>query len=189
MSSVRYGGAVAAALLLTGCATSGAPNVERETVSVTLPTTGAQIMVEVDREDPTTSEVIRAAPDDVWNALRTVYEALGIEVTYVDDARKRVGAEDWRTRSIADQRLSRWVDCGSGLGGRYADTWQVRLNIGSLVQAAPGGATIFTRVDGYARSMDGSGGGDQHCRSNGKLEAVIAEATRQTLAQSAAGTG
>lgn len=185
----RWTGPVMALLILTApsCASSGAPNVQRDVVTVTLPTTGAQIMVEVDRDDPTLAEAIHATPDEVWSALRSVYEALGIGVTYVDETRKRLGAEDWRTDSIADQRLSRWVDCGSGLGGRYADVWQVRLNIGSLVQAAAGGAQIFTRIDGYARSMDGSGGGDQHCTSNGKLEAVIADATRQVLARRSTG--
>lgn len=179
--------AAVAGMASLGCAARGAPAVERDTISLNNPATGVQLRIRIERDDPTVATTIHATPQQVWEATEYVYNALGIELTYYEPERQRLGAQEWRARRIGGQRLSRWVDCGVGVGGRYADTWQVRLNVGSVVEAAGDGAIIYTRVDGYARSMDGSSANDQHCTSLGSLEVVITRAVRQVLQQSISG--
>ena len=62
------------------------------------------------------AEAVPGTLDQVWQALRAVYQELGLRANEVDPRARRVGVRAQRlTRDAGGTRLSVYLDCGSGL--------------------------------------------------------------------------
>lgn len=131
--------------------------------------------------DPSRANRVNAPADRVWQALVDVYEDLGAPVDMRSDTERGIGVRAWRTRRIAGERLSRWLDCGAGVAGDYADSYSVTLFILSRVAAADSAATIATQVRASARPTGGASGQALTCHSRGALEWHIVEAVMERL--------
>jgi hypothetical protein len=169
-------------LLLAGCAARSS-EVVPENSGIVTSSFGGTGGVTADlalRNDPSVSEG-RVEPRvlEVWAMMPEVFERLGIEIDMADPRTASLGNSGFRTRRIEGRQMSRYLDCGSGIGGAYADTYEVTASILVQLFAAPEGGTVIRSVfDAYARARDVRGS-SLHCQSRGELErriwALVAE--------------
>jgi hypothetical protein len=121
------------------------------------------------------AHLLAVETDSVWRVLPEVYERLAIPVTTLDPAQRLIGNRGYGARHLEDNPLSRYLDCGRGMGPAYADHYSVTLLVITRLSPATGGSTIIeTTIDGSAKPRD-VGGSPQHCVSKGRLELRVAE--------------
>lgn len=121
------------------------------------------------------------APDSVWGVMPEVYERLGVPGHGAVPAERLYGARNFRARRIEGERLSAFVDCGTGpTATPRADEYDVRMTVVTRVlDSGDGGSRIETTVEAAARPR-GVSGNAVDCASRGALESRIA--TLVTLA-------
>jgi hypothetical protein len=170
-----------AGLLSTACASGGSAGGGATTPDQLAPARvevghqGAD--VEIVRETYSTRSTLTGGMEALWGALPGVYEILGIPVEYSDPSARRMGNERLSVRRIEGQRLSRFVDCGSGITARpNADAYAVTLQVVTELRPGPGPGqtTVESWLTGSARPVETSGG-TVGCTSKGTLEVRIAE--------------
>lgn len=129
-----------------------------------------------------TSETVASADSvvatvaQVWSVLPEVYDDLGIPLGGIDTRNRLLGSTRFQPRRIGGSRLSRYLDCGSGVGvASYADTYAVTMSAVTHVAAGDDGrAIVQTQVHAVAEPKAVSG--DRvFCTSKGTLERRIAE--------------
>lgn len=172
---------VSLAAAATACALAPAGPGPTSQAPVSISTPSGQTNMTLTHTDPAAANRVHAPPDSVWKALVQVYDALDAPVDIRSDAERGIGVRAWRTRRIVGQRLSRWVDCGSGVAGPYADSYRVTLSILSQVAATASGSTITTQLRASARSTSGASGQTLTCRSKGTLEGYIVQSVMERL--------
>jgi hypothetical protein len=102
-----------------------------------------------------------------------VFERLGIEIDMADPRTASLGNSGFRAGRIEGRQLSRYLDCGSGLTGAYADVYEVTASLLVQLFADPEGGTVVRSVfDAYARARDVRSSAI-HCQSRGDLERRI----------------
>lgn len=139
-------------------------------------------------EDFTSSVTIDAAPEQAWAALKSVYQQFKIPTNTLVDAERRIGTGNVRFRDkVANERASKGLNCGrSGDGREAADSYELTLDIQSVVGPAPNGrATVYTTITGMAKPIFMSGDAVR-CMSTGRIEERIATAVRNLASGSAA---
>jgi hypothetical protein len=166
---------LAACLLAAACASSGEPAAappSRVAVGAHVPAAG-DWSYQITREDGVTSAWLHAAPEDVWRHLPATYASLGIEPAElaVNDASRRLGIRNYRTRTLAEQRLSRFLYCGSSLGQPKIDSGYGRVH---LMTEEDVGTRVYTRLEGDARDARTSTAAVR-CSSTGRLERILTE--------------
>lgn len=146
---------------------------------------GSTVLVTSHRDLRGSNHRVRGMIDEVWRVLPSVYGELGIEVGTVDSGARTMGnARLVMSRSLAGQRLSRYLSCGSGMSGQpIADEYRVEASLLTILHPEEDGSTrVETRLTATAMSR-ASSGAPLACGSTGRLEARIAEmiALRLTL--------
>ena len=123
--------------------------------------------------------------DKAWSAYPTVFGELGIPPGIVDQKQHVFGNQGVKVRgSLARQRLSRYLECGTTAGLPNADTYDVLVRVVSQVIPADAGlASLRTQVEGSAHSS-GDSGSNVRCVSTGALEARIAHMMSELAAKS-----
>lgn len=83
---------------------------------------------------------------------------------------------------LAGQPMSRWLQCGSGLTGDYADVWRITLAYAVFVET---GSTNTSRVGvalfAIARNPEGVSTSAVACGSTGALEREIVRKVREVV--------
>ena len=127
---------------------------------------------------------INGTADATWSALQSVYISLEIPLTFRDEAQKRLGNSAHRVRRrIGSVPMIRAVDCGGESGMPNAETYDITLEISSLVTPTPDGkARLQTLVQGSGRRPSSGAVNDVRCSSIGGLEKKIAEMVSAILA-------
>jgi hypothetical protein len=177
-------GSLLALLLLVGCATP--PSSPRSSVGsgATL-VTGPRPRVENPRDFENVGRTIApvgAPAERVWAVLPAVFRELQLEADLVDRRILLIGVTNLRLRRIAGDSPGRFVDCGQGISGNYADTYDVYLTLRTqAVRAGTDGTEIWIHLDAAARSGSNSGN-VLACSSRGTLEARIVELIQERLA-------
>lgn len=124
---------------------------------------------------------IEGTPDAAWSALPGVFAELGIPVTMVDPRAKTIGTVEKRVRRLGNVRPARYLDCGSGMAGQYANIYDVYLTVVTQLHPAPGGGTeVRTQLEAAAKDAAHSNN-PIRCSSRGVLEQAIAEALQTRL--------
>jgi hypothetical protein len=168
---------VAACLLAAACNTStgGGPVGDTpDPVMVDMPG-GHFGIIDVVREDNTSTAWMPVPPEDVWLHLPAVYGAIGLpldRLTVLDETAHRIGTSGYRTRRLADRRLSRLLECGYSMGAPKADNGQVRVDLHTWLEPHDGGTNVRTRLEAVARS-GGTSSSAVKCSTNGALEKEI----------------
>lgn len=128
--------------------------------------------------------VVNGSVDATWSALQSVYASLEIPLTFREEAKKTLGNSSFRTRRrVGSVPMIRVVDCGGESGMPNAETYDVTLDISSLVQADEAGKSkLQTLVQGTARRSSSGGTNDVRCTSIGGLEKKISEMVSAILA-------
>ena len=170
--------------LTNGCAAGGAGISQMGRPTERVSVTDASGFTESFELTPSVSarnSVVPARPTEVWLVLPSVFEMLQIETSVVDPGSLVIGNPRSRPRRIERKRLSTYLDCGSGIIGPRADSYQVTLQWMVQLESAPNGSTVVTTsMDAYARPRDVSGN-DIHCVSKGTLERRIVELITEGL--------
>jgi hypothetical protein len=110
-------------VLAAACAASGSDPVRvRATRPPSVQASGTTTDVNISTERAIVSEVIQATPEVAWESLRKAYADLGIEVKETSDASRVLGNSRLViSRRLGDAPLSRYLECGAGLTGPFAD--------------------------------------------------------------------
>jgi hypothetical protein len=127
-------------------------------------------------ETAASSDSVDATVEQVWGVLPGVYEELGIPLGGIDARDKRLGNTQFQPRRIGGSRLSRFLDCGSGVAiSSYADTYGVTMSLITRVKESDDGrAVVQTQLHAVAEPKAVMGD-PVFCTSNGTLESRIAE--------------
>ncbi|MDP2959623.1 MAG: hypothetical protein Q8N53_24675 [Longimicrobiales bacterium] len=168
-------------VLAAACATSGSDPVRvRATRPPSIQASGSTVDVNISHERAIVTEAIRATPEVVWGALRKAYADLGIEVTEASDASRVLGNPRLMvSRRLAGAPLSRYLECGAGLTGPFADRYRIEMLIRSaIVPGEGGGARVDTYVEAVARNPEGTSNTAVACGSTQRLEREIAARVR-----------
>lgn len=123
--------------------------------------------------------VIPVAPSRVFDALKAVYDELGVPPGTHDPATGRYGNSDFfKTRRFANEPLSAFLNCGESFTGSVANNYRIYMALMSIVRPdGKGGSEVETAFSAQAQNMEGSSGDRISCGSTGRLE----ERIRKTL--------
>ena len=134
------------------------------------------------RTESVKSEVF-APPQQVWEMLPEVYQALGIDIASVIQEEKRIGNDAFRTRrKVADMPMQRLLDCGGAAGTPNAETFEITMSVFSVVTGSGDRSAVATTLSATARSPSFGGASDILCTSTGRLERRIDELVKARLA-------
>ena len=157
----------------TACASSGgAP-------SVAMPT---ERTVAVDDNNvyrttvmPNAKSPVPMAPSRVFEAVKTVYEELGVPAGTNDPSTGRFGNLDfWKQRRFGTEPLSTYIHCGEGFTGPVANNYRIYISLISLVRPdGKGGSELETAFTAAAQNMEGSSSDRIACGTTGRLEERI----------------
>ena len=122
-------------------------------------------------------------PDSVFAALKAAYADLGIEVKYSNPGTGEIGNLEFvRMHRLAGDRITDFVNCGSGITGPAADNYRITMLLVSTVKAEGTGSRVETRFQ--ARGVDSTQGVSapaSQCQSLGTLEQKLHNALKEKL--------
>lgn len=141
---------------------------------------GTSLEVNLSPTRAVVSEAVAATPDAAWAALPEAWADVGLEVKEVSEATRVLGnPRVVVSRRLGEVPLSRYLECGSGLTGPFADRYRIEMLIRSaVVPGERGGARVDTYLEAQARNPEGSSNTGVQCASTGSLERAIAARVR-----------
>ncbi|MBK8248934.1 MAG: hypothetical protein IPK85_16265 [Gemmatimonadetes bacterium] len=175
MSATRLTGMFLAALAL-----SSAPvEAQRGRLRVALPAFGAQVVLDTIGD----VQVVKAPPGKVFTAATMVMQNLMIPIDVSDSATGMLGAAKLvRSRNLAGQALSRFLECGSNMTGPRADTHRVQMPLLLLMDPGDEGSTrLRIALVGSAQDNSGTSNSPVMCGSTGGLENLLRTAIGKQL--------
>ncbi len=141
------------ALLLTGCASSNA--LPERSATQTLQITGVAGSLTLNPSSSASTVTLAFPIEQVWRALPTVFDSLGLPVSTVDQAKHVIGVERLKIRQrLGKTSLSRYFDCGETQIGPNADSYDVFLTL--LLQLQPSATnttSLSTVIDATAKPV------------------------------------
>lgn len=167
--------------LLAACVTAEPDSVRPppdRPASVTVTGSTVEINLPPDREIVT--EAIRATPAVAWAALHKAYEDLGIDVRQSNERTLTLGNPRFLvSRRLAGTSLSRYLECGQGLLGYFADNYRIEMRIvSSIATGGAGSVQVSTYLEAVARNPEGTSSSPVACSSTRRLEQEIAARVR-----------
>ncbi len=127
---------------------------------------------------------IAAPTGATFAAVSKVFsEELRIPIDSRDSLRGVVGVSSVaRMRTFANARISKWLNCGTGITGLNADNWRVFITAFAFVDRADSASTTLRlAIVGGARDVAGSSTEPVACGSNGTFESLVAERVKRNL--------
>lgn len=180
---------IAAVAGLTGCASAGSsdPELGPSTVVSTAALAGGVDGVSAVNlfNTATTSEtMVAGSVDATWAALQSVYASLEIPLAMRDETKKMLGNNGFRTRrKVGPVPMYRALDCGGESGMPNAETYDINMDISSMVlPATDGTARLQTLVQATAQRATGNNPNPVRCTSMGALEERIGEMVQKIIA-------
>jgi hypothetical protein len=124
---------------------------------------------------PNAKAPIPAPPGRVFEALKAVYEELGVPPGTSDPSTGRFGNTDfWKTRRLGDQPMSTYLSCGESFTGPAANNYRIYISLVSIVRPdGKGGSEVETAFHAQAQNMEGTSADRIPCGSTGRLEERI----------------
>ena len=118
---------------------------------------------------------IAAAPSRAFEALKAVYEELGIPAGTHDPTTGRIGNTDfWKQRRLGSEAMSAYLNCGESFTGPVANNYRIYMSLISVIRPDGKGASeLETAFSAQAQNMEGSSGDRIACGSTGRLEERI----------------
>lgn len=126
---------------------------------------------------------IPASPSRVFDALKSVYEGLGVPPAISDPATGRFGNTDfWKSGKLGAEHISQYLNCGDSMMGPAADNYRIYISLVSQVQPDGKGETnLETSFVATARNMEGTSSDRVACGTTGRLEDQIQRRLVETL--------
>lgn len=162
------GGSGTAPLPVTASAQSGSGNAGISGMTVMVGSSGQKV-------------ALASGRDAIWAKLPGAYEALGLPLSFKDDAQYRLGNGLIKARrQLNGVQMRTIIDCGSDLNGEKAETYDIKLSIETSLEAVGQATEITTVVTGLGRSPN-LGTSDVSCSTKGELEKRILRHLRTQL--------
>lgn len=158
----------------TSCASSGSPR-----TGIAAPT---ERIVATDADNiyrttvrPNPKVALPIAPSRAFDALKAVYAELGIPQVMSDPATGQVGNGNFfKSRQLADQPISTYLDCGDSLTGPAADIYRIYMSLVSVIRPSGNGTSeLETAFKASAQNMSGAAAERVACTSTGRFEERI----------------
>lgn len=126
---------------------------------------------------------IAATASNVWLAVKSVYAEMDIPVVVDNPASHQLGNSNFfKSRVLAGQSMTNFVDCGSGMTGPKAASYRIYISL--LTQVLPqanGTTTVQTTFVPMGQDVS-SGSSDRiPCGSTGRLEQLFLDRVKATL--------
>ena len=158
--------------LATACASSGSspdPGIAPPTERVVAADTHGAYRTTV---PPNAKAHLPVSPSRVFDALKSVYEELGVPPAINDPATGRFGNTDfWKTRKLGTEPISLYLNCGESIMGPAADNYRIYISVISQVHPDWKGETdLETSFTAQARNMEGTTSDRVACGTTGRLE-------------------
>jgi hypothetical protein len=117
--------------------------------------------------------VVHGSSDAVFNALRSSYRDIGVEVKVDDPPHGEIGNREFsRMYRMGGESMSHFVGCGITEMGQAADKYRITMALVSSVTALPDAWRIETRLDAHADDL-ASSKGMIACQTRGTLEGEV----------------
>lgn len=175
---VRFPVAALLAIVVLGsaCASSSPMPQGGSTRYTRIDTDAGVYELEITKDRSPSLLLLAETPAAVWAALPAAYAALGLQGGVVDAARRIFGRPRRQSapKRIADERLGQFLNCGYGVAGSKADTYDVGLAIVTRIDSTAEGSAVLTWVDAVAKPRDVSSALVE-CGTNGKLEQLLVD--------------
>jgi len=172
-------------IFAAACASSGTTaenTVPKQAAIFSSPETGT-LMTERPRASVTT---VAAPVSSVWLAVKAVYAEMDIPVVVDSPALHQLGNSGFaKTRVLAGQPMTDFVDCGSGMTGPKASTYRIYISLLTQVTANPNGTTtVQTTFDPRGQDVSGPSSDRIPCGSTGRFEQLFLDHVKATLGKS-----
>lgn len=166
--------ALAAAMTLLCAAMPGALSAQSPPIRLRLP--GFFTPMSVDSV-ATAPVAVPASREVTYKAATAVLTELKIPVTTQDPALRVLGNGSARViRKLGRERLSSYLNCGSGITGSHADSWRITMALFVWVEAvSPTESRIRVGLLAGAQDVEGVSKDPVACGSTGVFETQLAE--------------
>ena len=129
---------------------------------------------------------VAATASNVWFAVKSVYAEMEIPLVVDNPAARQLGNSNFfRSRVLAGQSMTNFVDCGSGMTGPKAASYRIYISL--LTQVIPnanGTTTVQTTFVPMGQDVS-SGSSDRiPCGSTGRFEQLFLDRVKATLGKS-----
>jgi anti-sigma factor RsiW len=184
---IRRFACLAPVVLMCACASRGAPPPDVAVVSTSdRIVTGAGNFMTIGGSATTVGIAgdVPAPPDDVFRAVKAVYDELKIPIADVSTADRAIGNQLFKTRRrIGGVSMQTYLDCGGNSGQPNAETFDIVMNVLTYVTAGQvTGSTVTTRLQAVGSDPNHGKDNQLRCASTGELEKRIAQMTREKVA-------
>ena len=128
---------------------------------------------------------VPAAPNRVFDAVKAVYDEIGVPVGTHDPTTGRIGNLDfWKLRRFANEPMSTFIHCGESFTGPVANNYRIYMSLMSIVRPdGKGAAELETAFTAQAQNMEGSSSDRIACGTTGRLEERIKKAVLLKIGQ------
>jgi hypothetical protein len=135
---------------------------------------------------PSDKAHVPVSPSRVFDALKSVYEELGVPPAINDPTTGSVGNIDFlKTRKLGTEPISTYLNCGDSIMGPAADIYRVSISVISVVRPdGKGESELETALSAQARNMEGTTSDRVACGTTGRLEQIIRQRLLDKLAVS-----
>jgi hypothetical protein len=167
-------------VVLCGCASAGTSEQAAEHQPAVFVSDQGTLLGE--RPHATTA-TIAASPAAVWLAIRAVHAEFAIPVTVENAALHQIGNPSfYKTRSLAGQPMSEFVDCGSGIDGPKAASYRIYISLLTIVtDDGKGGTTVQTTFIPVGQDMTGGSSDRITCGTSGRFEQLFLDHVKAAI--------
>lgn len=170
--------------ILCGCASAGNTSENTTPRQATILSGGQSPTILADAPHASMA-TIAANPTDVWSAAKKVYAAFEIPVTVDNPLAHQLGnANFYKTRTLAGQAMTKFVDCGSGMDGPKAGYYRIYMSLLTTVESDGNGGTKL-QTTFVPMGQDVSGGSTDRipCGTSGRFEQLVLDQIKATVAK------
>jgi len=170
-------------LALCGCATAGADpddTTPRQATILAGDASNPTLLAERPRAVGTS---ITAAPAAVWLAAKRVYADFEIPLAVENPTAHQMGNPNfYKSRQMAGQPMTEFVDCGSGMTGPKASTYRIYMSLlTDIVTDGQGGTKIQTTFVPMGQDLTGSATDRIVCASTGRFEKLFLDRVQAVI--------
>jgi hypothetical protein len=172
-------------LLATACASSGNTGENTTPKQAAIFSSAETGTLLADR--PRAAAMSVAAPaSNVWLAVKAVYAEMEIPVTVDNPASHQLGNQNFfKSRALAGQPMTQFVDCGSGMTGPKAMTYRIYISLLTQVTSnANGTTTVQTTFVPMGQDVSAGSSDRIPCGSTGRFEQLFNDRVKATLGKS-----
>lgn len=166
---------VALLVLASGCASAGSTPeaiTTKQPIIYAGPETGG--VLRADQPHPSML-AIAAPPATVWAAVKQAYASIGVPVSLENPQAHQLGNQNfYKSRDLAGQPMTEFVDCGSGMTGPKAASYRIYMSLLTFVSADDKGGTVV-QTTFVPMGQDISEGSTDRipCGTTGRLEQLV----------------